>query len=152
MTQLYHEIRIDAPLEKTWSILTDLEAVQHYNPIVVKSRYISPNREGVGAARQCDLKPKGYVKERVIGWEPKRAITLELYEHQWPIYFMQWRNELKPDDSGTLLTQHTEYSMKFGLLGKIMDALMMRRALYKGIAEVHANLKRFIETGKGDHP
>jgi ligand-binding SRPBCC domain-containing protein len=147
MGTLYHEIRINAPLEKVWSVLADLEAVQKYNPMVVSARYFSPNREGIGASRQCELKPKGYVKERVIGWEPKLTIILELYEHRWPIRSMRWRNALKPDSSGTLLTQRMEYRLKFGLLGKILDALMMRRMLDKGIADTLVNLKRFIETG-----
>jgi ligand-binding SRPBCC domain-containing protein len=147
MSELHHAIKIKAAPDKVWEVLSDLEAVQNYNPMVVRARYISPNREGVGAARPCDLKPKGYVRERVTGWEPKQAITMELYESPWPIAFMRWRPELRPDGSGTILTQRMEYRLKFGLLGKIMDALMMRRMLNKGITETLTNLKRFIETG-----
>ncbi|MBI3596587.1 MAG: SRPBCC family protein [Nitrospirae bacterium] len=147
MSELHHTIKINAPLDRVWEVLADLEAVRHYNPMVTHARYISSNRTGVGAARQCDLKPKGHVRERVIGWEPKQSITMELYESPWPIAFMRWRPELKPDGSGAVLTQRMEYGLKFGLLGKIMDALMMRRMLDKGIAETLSNLKRFIETG-----
>src|SRR3990172_3713677 len=111
MSKLYHTIRIEAPPEKVWEVLANLEAVQHYNPVVSKSRYISPNREGVGASRYCDLKPKGYVKERVIAWEPKQAITLELYEHQWPIVLMRWRTSLKPEGGETTVFQDMEYQI-----------------------------------------
>jgi carbon monoxide dehydrogenase subunit G len=147
MSELHHTIKINAPLDRVWEVLADLEAVRHYNPMVASARYISSNREGIGAARQCDLKPKGYVKERVIGWEPKQAITLELYEHQWPIRLMRWRTALKPDGTGTLVTQDMEYDMKFGPLGRLMDALMMRRNLDKGISDIFERLKRFVETG-----
>jgi uncharacterized protein YndB with AHSA1/START domain len=147
MGKLHHEIRIDAPVGKVWSALADMEAVQHYNPGVAKARCVSPSREGVGATRHCDLKPKGWVKERVTAWEPERALGMEVAESEWPIVFMRWRTELMPDGSGTLVGQDFEYQVKFGLLGKVMDALMMRRKLDQGISDVFAGLKRFVEGG-----
>ena len=80
MTQLQHAIRIAASPESVWAVLADLEAVQHYNSGVKHAKYISAEREGIGASRHCDLNPKGWVKERVIAWEPQRAVTMELYE------------------------------------------------------------------------
>ncbi|MFZ5876086.1 MAG: SRPBCC family protein [Nitrospirota bacterium] len=147
MPELHHTIMINASPDRVWKALADLEAVQHYNPSVSRARYISSNREGVGASRQCELKPKGVVKERVIAWEPNQAIALELYESPWPVAFMQWRTEVKPDGPGTVLTQRMEYRVKFGVLGALMDHLVMRRTLDRTIADVFDGLKRFVETG-----
>jgi carbon monoxide dehydrogenase subunit G len=147
MTQLHHEIHIAAPLEKVWAVLADLEAVQHYNAGVKHTKYISTVREGVGASRHCDLKPKGWVKERVIAWEPHKAVTMELYESQWPLEFMRWRTALAPDGAGTRVSQQMEYQVKFGLLGALLDKLVMRRKLDQTLAEVFVGLKQFIETG-----
>ena len=147
MTQLQHAIRVAASPEKVWAVLADLETVQHYNSGVKRAKYISAEREGVGASRHCDLNPKGWVKERVIAWEPRRAVTMELYESQWPLKFMRWRTELAPDGAGTLITQQMEYQVKFGLLGGLLDRLVMRRKLDQTLAEVFVNLKRFIEAG-----
>lgn len=147
MTKLHHEIKINALLDKVWEVLANLEAVQYYNPMVKSTRYISQDREGVGAARHCDLNPKGYVKERVTAWEPKKAIALEAYEHQWPVKFMRWRTELHPQGNGTLVTQDLEYETKFGILGKLMNVLMMRKKMDQGITGAFQELKRYIETG-----
>src|SRR5712692_9086820 len=147
VTLLYHEIRINAPPDKVWAVLADLEAVQHYNPAVIKAHYLSSMKEGVGASRYCDLKPKGWVKERVIGWEPKEAITMELYESEWPLKFMRWRTALRPDGAGTMVSQRMEYQVKFGVLGVAMDRLMMRSKLDKAIADVFVSMKSYIETG-----
>ncbi len=147
MTKLYHEIRIDTAPATVWKALADLEAVQYYNPGVTRARYLSASREGVGASRECELKPKGRVKERVIAWEPERAISLELYEHEWPVTTLRWRTALQPDGTGTLVTQETEYKMKFGLFGALLNRLVMRRKLHDAIAEVFGGLKRFAEGG-----
>ena len=147
MTQMQHEIRIAAPPEKVWAVLADLEAVKHYNPSVKHAEYTSTLRECVGASRHCDLKPNGWVKERVTAWEPQKAVTMELYESQWPLKFMRWRTALTPDGAGTRITQQMEYQVKFGILGGLMDRLVMRRKLDQTLAEVFVSLKRFIESG-----
>lgn len=145
MTTLRHEVRIDAPVEAVWKAVADLLAVQHYNPMVASVRYVSEQREGVGATRRCDLKPKGWVEERVWDWVPGRAIGLEVAASEWPLVFMKWRTELANDGTTTLVRQEMSYKMKFGLLGSVMDVLMMRRKLDHGIREIFENLKRYVE-------
>jgi hypothetical protein len=75
--------------KKVWAILADLEAVQYYNPMVVRARYTSSAREGVDASRHCDFRPSGYGKERVVEWKPKETLTMELYESRFPVTFCE---------------------------------------------------------------
>lgn len=147
MSKLHNTITINAPPEKVWDVLADLEAVQFYNPVVEHARYISPMKEGVGASRQCEMKPDGWVKERVVGWEPKEAITMELYESPWPVNFMRWRTSLVPENGGTRVSQNMEYELKFGPLGKLLDLIVMRRKLNKIIEDTFSNLKGYVEKG-----
>lgn len=147
MSQLHHEITINAPLEKIWNVLADLEAVQHYNPTVAQAKYLSSNKTGIGAARHCDFKPNGWGKERVIGFEPQRSITIEMYESTWPVKFMRWRTSLKPAGKQTVVEQDLEYQLKFGIFGKLMNILVMRKKLDTGIADVFVGLKTFVESG-----
>lgn len=145
MTTLRHQVRIDAPVEAVWKILADLVAVEHYNPMVASARLVSDRREGVGATRRCELKPKGWVEERVWDWTPPRAIGLEVAASEWPLVFMKWKTELSPDGAATLVSQEMTYKLKFGPIGAVMDALVMRRKLDKGIAEIFDKLKGYAE-------
>lgn len=147
MGNLRHEIRISAPIDAVWQALADLVAVQHYNPMVASAGFVSDKHEGVGATRRCELRPKGWVEERVWEWDPPRAIGLEVAASEWPVVFMKWKTELQEDSGTTLVTQEMNYKMKFGPLGALMDALMMRPRLDKSIAEIFGNLKRYVETG-----
>jgi hypothetical protein len=145
MTSLRHEITIDAPLDAVWTALADLPGVQHYNPMVASARYTSSQREGVGATRRCELAPKGWVEERVWEWTPRRALGLEVSASEWPLVFMKWKTELSPRGASTLVTQEMEYKLKFGPLGAVLNALVMRRKLDRGVRDVFAGLKRYVE-------
>lgn len=149
MTTLRHQIRINAPIEKVWRVVGDLLAVQHYNQMVDSVRCISERTEGVGAARRCELKPKGWVEERIWDWDPPNAIGLEVAVSEWPLVSMKWRTELQKDGNATVVHQEMNYKLKFGPLGALMDGLIMRRKLNKSIGDVFENLKRYVEASAG---
>jgi ligand-binding SRPBCC domain-containing protein len=145
-TELSHSVQIDAPAARVWQVLADLEAVQHYNSSVQKAAYLPGQREGVGAGRQCTVK-EGVLKERVIAWDPGRALEMELVESPWPIVFMRWRTELVERDGGTLIQQKMRYKLKFGLLGALLNAMVMRGKMDRQLSSIFASLKRYVEEG-----
>ena len=110
---------------------------------------ISPQREGVDAARRCELKPRGFVEERVWKSEPPRALGLEVAASEWPLVFMKWETTLDPDGRSTLVRQQMDYRLKFGPVGALLDALVMRRKLDASVREVFASLKRYVESSDG---
>ena len=145
LTELRHEIVIQAPAEKVWKILADLESVQHYNPTVKTAKYISSNREGIGASRECELKPKGIAKERIIEWVPGKAMTVELFESDWPVKDMQWRTEVTALGNQTRVSQLLQYRPK-GLLGGVMNFLIMKRMINGSVSKVFQGLKSYSES------
>jgi hypothetical protein len=102
-------------------------------------------RTGVGAARVCELLPRGRVVERVTHWEDGRAVGLEVSESDWPIRFMRWVTRIEPSGSGSRISQTLEYAMKFGPLGWLLDALVMRRKLSGAMDDVFVRLARRAE-------
>jgi uncharacterized membrane protein len=148
MGKLHHEIAIDAPAAEVWQVLADLEQVQHYNPVVAQARYVSSNREGVGAARRCEFKPKGFSVERVIEWRPEELLGLEVLESSWPLKSSRWWTTLSRQDGRTYVSQDLEYEPKWGVLGRAMDAAMMRRKMDQVVADIFQGLKQFVERGE----
>jgi uncharacterized membrane protein len=148
MSKLHHETTIDAPVQRVWQVLANLEEVQHYNPLVTQTRYVSSNREGPGATRRCEFKPKGFSVERVIEWRPDEVLGIELIESSWPLKSSRWWTRLSPEGEKTRVSQDLEYEPKWGVLGKLMDAMMMRRKMDRTIADIFVGLKEFAERGK----
>jgi hypothetical protein len=145
MTIIHHEVHAQCPPEKIWALLSDLEAVQHYNPGVRRAAIDGALRRGVGARRSCDLVPKGRVVERVTHWEDGRAVGLEVAESDWPIHFMRWVTRLEPSGAGTRITQALEYQVKFGPLGWLLDRLVMKRKLTATLDAVFSSLAKHAE-------
>lgn len=148
MTELRHEITINAPLEQVFAGLANLELVQHYNTAVNRAEYISHIREGVGAMRQCDLGRDGVVKERVIAFEKNNFIEMELYEHNWPIKTMTWRTHVKQQGSITKVSQCLVYEMRFGPFGKVLNFLLVRPKMDKNLQKIFESMKAYFESSE----
>ena len=107
--KLYHEIAIAAPPARVWEVLADLPSVAAYNPGVERAKLATPSGEGVGAARVCNFRDGGTVRETVTEWKPGEAMTLEMSGHPWPMKDARFRMTLEPNAKGTLLKQVTQY-------------------------------------------
>lgn len=147
MTTICHDVHAMCPPENVWALLADLEAVERYNPGVRRASVDSTQRSGVGARRCCELAPKGRVVERVTLWEEGRALGLEVIESDWPIRFMHWVTRVDAQGTGTRITQTLEYEVKFGVLGALLDRLLMKRKLTSTLDRVFASLARHAEAG-----
>ncbi len=145
MTVLENSIRIKATPEKVWSVLGTLDALDKYDPGVKQSVVLNGVREGVGAARQCDLTPGGWFRERVTEWKPTTSLAFELVECTLPVKVLRHSYRFHVDGAETVVTQRMEYELKFGPIGKLMDAMMVRRKWDDGIKGFFAGLKRHVE-------
>jgi ligand-binding SRPBCC domain-containing protein len=146
VTVLENSVRIDAPPEKVWAVLASLDALERYDPGVIRSEIVTPSREGQGAARRCDLKPGGWFKERIAEWQPYHSLSFELFECTLPVRRLKHRYTLTRDGAGTSVHQRMEYELKFGPIGKLMDAMMVRKKWDAGIKGFFAGLKHYVET------
>jgi len=145
VTTIRHDIQVKCAPERVWALLSDLEAVQRYNPGVRAASIDGDQRTGVGARRVCALVPNGRVVERVTVWEDQRALGLEVAESDWPIHFMRWVTRLEQRGEGTRITQELEYRVKFGPMGWVLDRLVMERKLRSSLDAIFGSLAKHAE-------
>ncbi len=148
MIKLKHQIEIKASPERVWEVLSSLESVAKYNPTVLKAKVVGGKAAGAGALRECELKPKGRVKEEVVAEVKNESQKMRLVESDWPVTHMEWTTSLKSVPGGTLVQQNLEYQPK-GVVGALISFLIMRRMMDKTIAKVFLNLKTYIEDDRG---
>lgn len=148
MSSLHHEILIHAPLNRVWDVITDLESVKHYNPLVESVQTISANKTGAGAARHCIFKDGKFAKERITAISPQNSVSMEMYEHEWPIAYMRWTTQISAQGDKVALVSDTEYAPGMGMFGKLLDAVLMKRQFHKVIGQTLEQMKAYIESNK----
>ncbi|MEK6782406.1 MAG: SRPBCC family protein [Bacteroidota bacterium] len=147
MATIHNEITVNASIDKVWAMLTDLELLDQYDPTVKKSTLVSTEKTGIGAKRKVHmLDGKNWFDERVTVFKANEALTYQLTDCSFPIKGLQHSYSFEKVGSQTKVKQVMEYTVKFGLLGKLLDAMMIRKQSDTGIKKFFAGLKSYAET------
>lgn len=146
MATIYNEITVNAPVEKIWEALTNIELLDKYDPTVKQATALSENKSGLNAKRKVlMLDGKNWFDEKVTVFKPNEALTYQLTDCSFPIKGLQHSYSFQKIGNQTKVKQVMEYTVKFGLFGKFLDAMMIRKQSDTGIKKFFAGLKSFAE-------
>ena len=146
MTTLHNEITINAPIEKIWKALAEMEGLENLDPNVKKSTALSQAKNGIGATRKVDMQDgKNWFEEKVTAFKPNETLTYELTACSFPVQKLKYTYCLEKTGSQVKVNQVMEYQIKFGFLGKLLDSLMIRKQYSKGIKQFFGGLKAYAE-------
>lgn len=146
MAIIHNEITINAPIEKIWDALTNIEELDKYDPTVKKSTALSSAKSGMDAKRKVDmLDGKNWFEEKVTAFKPNEALTYELTACSFPVHKLKHSYSFQKMGNQTKVKQVMEYTVKFGLFGKLLDAMMIRKQSDTGIKKFFAGLKSYTE-------
>ena len=146
MATIHNEITINANVEKVWAMLTNLELLELYDPTVKKSTLLSTEKTGLGAKRKVlMLDGKNWFDEKVTVFKANEALTYQLTDCSFPIKGLQHSYSFEKIGNQTKVKQVMEYTVKFGLLGKLLDAMMIRKQSDTGIKKFFSGLKSYVE-------
>ncbi len=147
---LTYHIHIDAPKDVVWQKIADFGNVSNLSPGIKKSYLTSETTHGVGATRHCDLALYGStVDERIVEWTEGESFRIDIYESsRLPMIKTSGGSFLvEEDDTGTRLTGSLHYTLKYGPIGSIFEALALRKQLSKEWKIFLAGTKKHIESG-----
>lgn len=147
MATIHNEITVNAPVEKIWEALTNIELLDKYDPTVKKSTALSENKSGLNAKRKVlMLDGKNWFDEKVTVFKPNEALTYQLTDCSFPIAGLKHSYSFEKVGNQTKVKQVMEYTVKFGLFGKLLDSLMIRKQSDTGIKKFFTGLKSYAET------
>jgi hypothetical protein len=145
MPSVAHSFDATCSTDALWAVLADIWSVGRTNPLVKSVVVTGPVHRGLNATRRCELLPKGVVVERVCRFEEGRAIGFEVVESDWPVRSMSWTTVVEPTANGAKLLQTLDYRMKFGPLGWLLNALILRRAIESNVGKALLGVIREAE-------
>lgn len=146
MTTLNNEITINASIEKIWEALSVIDNLDKFDPTVKKSTAVTDSKSGLNAKRKVDmLDGKNWFEEKVIEFKPNEALTYQLTDCSFPINGLKHSYTFEKIGNQIKVKQVMQYTVKFGLIGKLMDSLMIRKQTSGGIQKFFAGLKEYAE-------
>lgn len=123
---------IDADLKTVWPLLADVTQIAHWHPSIATVDLLSPKPTGLRAARRCNFKDGTSVREEVTDLDEGTRIRLRLTEFSVPMKRLEVQFETVPTTGhATAVTLSLHYIVKFGILGRLLGATLMRRELTK---------------------
>jgi len=156
MNQISATAQLAMPRAEAWAKLRDLKLGQYYVPRVTRIEITTPQREGVGASRRAFCKGRPPVDETVVLWEEGRGFTVKLHNGDKPpapfkqAQFTYWLDDAPGGQ--TRISTTIAYEMPFGIVGRLLDALLLRRLMRTTVNTIARGLKQFYETGKSANP
>ncbi len=145
MSVFAEQIRIRAPKQAVWDALADIGSIHKWNPGVVSSRKTTTGETGVGSGRRCELGGKNYLDEEVVDWRPTEGLTMRIVGTNLPFKTADIRFVLEAQGEETAVTVSPRYTLKFGPLGKLLDAVFMRAYYRRGMVKLLQGLKQHVE-------
>jgi ligand-binding SRPBCC domain-containing protein len=154
MTVFEKSFVIHVPQKRVWDFHSDPVTLTQITPKPIQVRIHScdyPVRDGSKVLMTLSIGPFAVRWNSVIvNHAELDQFTDQQIQGQGP--FKSWRHthRFQPSKDGTLVTDHVEYALPFGLLGKLADAIAGRwiiHAMFNARARAtRAHLERSIHT------
>jgi hypothetical protein len=147
------EETIDAPLDRTWAAIDDLSLIPQYHPVVRTVEFPSGvGRRAPGVEYKCIVptgRRRGWCVEKVIEHVPMRRSTVAFTADSWGLGRLlgDFVTEIAVEPfegAKTRVTLRGFYTPK-GWRGRIINALIIRRAMRKRARDTVRGFKRLLE-------
>lgn len=112
---------------------------------------VSPEQDrGIGAVRQCNFYDGHKAVEKIVEWdETNRSYKIDLIDSDLPMKRVV--ATLKVEDAGngkSKLIANMDLKAKYGVLGKVMERLIMKPQFGGAIGNLFAGVEEYSKTGK----
>ncbi len=149
MAHFSTQIRINATKEKVWEVLADFGGIYRWNPGVRHSYSTSEAGHGLLATRHCELlNGDDYLDEDILEWHEGESFKVNIYETNLPLHRNVVEFSIEADGSGAIVAVAPDYTLKYGLLGRLLNQIVVGRKFKKGMEDLLAGLKYHIESGE----
>ncbi len=147
--QVRNEAVIDAPVDRIWSVITDINLLHRVNPSVVKA---TGAMDRLHATRTCEIVNggrKGTMTERLIELAPNKRTVWTIENDTMGMSKMLNGTRFifnleRLDDKRTRVVSETHYAPA-NLMARIMNAVMMRRMIGKAQATILENIGKLTK-------
>lgn len=148
MERIEQRIVIAAPIERVFHFHDDTRNLLRITPPSIKVSIETMGKPGLGYEVVLKVRQFGIFtmrwKVRITEYVPPTLMSDE--QVSGPFAYWKQTRRLHEVDGGTELTDIVEYRPPFGVLGRIANALVIRRQVLEMFAYRQATTKRLLES------
>ena len=124
MAKIKREIKIDRTVEEVWTKVTDFEKMPTWF-YGERSVTVLSDKLGIGTERIVTIITGQSYRERFIQWDAKRAFSYLVLDP--PLFIKQWKAFicLRPVSNGVVVRFEIHKEIKYGILGRLMDRIIL---------------------------
>ncbi|RNC83287.1 MAG: SRPBCC family protein [Balneola sp.] len=141
---------IDAPKTQVWDIIKDFGSIYKIHPLIESSPITNGTPYGDGAERTCVMYNGGEIRERVFDYIEGEKYTVEVYDPgPFPIEkSLVTISVSEAKDQKSTLIFDMKFKPKFGVVGKVMASVVMKKQFENILTQVADGLNTHLKTGK----
>jgi carbon monoxide dehydrogenase subunit G len=148
-SQIHATVTVETPVEKVLEFVDDPENLANCAPIVERVVEVGRRRRRMGSSFRVIYRVLGMTfneEFRVIGFEPPRRHTPHRRFQIWQTFYGRVRGTLtwtlEAEGNQTYASLDAAYQLMGGVFGRALDALLVERAVQKGVDQMLQNMKQ----------
>lgn len=147
-TVITAQTEINAEKDKVWSVLKSIGEIKNFHPLIKNSYSTTPQQNGLGAKRICELIPMGQMEEEAVAWNEGQSFIMQVVGGKMlpPYHFMKGEINLVEQNGKTNVSFSFSYRLKFGVVGQIMNALVIKPQFKNAPPKYVNGLKEYVES------
>ena len=145
MRQIKEGITIDVSRDVVWAALENFGDVASWAPYMRRSALIGEKRTGVGTRRRLHHAWGFRLEECVTGWIDGRGFSFDVNRAPYPMKNVREAWVLEQEKGRTIIGTSVEYDMFLGVIGSMLDAILVRFIVRREMRAGLRGLKAFLE-------
>lgn len=152
MITVTQEIEVALSAAEVWTRLGDLSAADKYVQGLTAVAFTTSLHRGVGASRRVTQGKSLRLDETVVRWDEGQGFSLRLHRGDrgpLPPFAEHFFDYGVRERAGKVwLVNSMRYSVRMGWLGRVLDALVLRRVITGALRDVTLAQKLYYESGE----
>ncbi len=152
MRTLYEKVETTAPRSHAWEVLKDFGGVAKWAPGMRSSRLEGPQSSGVGTHRVMRHAWGFRIHETITEWNEGTGYSFVLTRAPFPMHEVTEVWVLEPENNHAVITTAVSYRMKLGIIGALLDAVLVRFLVAREMRAGLIGFKNYVEQRLPDTP
>lgn len=138
-------IEVAAPASHVWALMSDFHGLEKWAR-GARSQKLGSVERGFGAGRRVVVRGLGTVDEVITDWQPEQRLSYSVTPVSvFGAGVAHWHLEsLGP--RATRVTERFEYGMRYGVIGALLQALVVKRKLAAVQPQILQQFKKSVES------